>query len=161
MYCVHTGQWSRIRAFSVNITAVISMLNYLLCKSSLASEIAVRDQMYHNEIYLYWWSLPPVLILTNSFGTPCIWRRPIRARQHLRSLAPGMNDSWWLWWPMISEDGGVQENWYPGKLTQPGGLLSSYVLNWRIYHPRNTDTEIKKENHKWSEIPNKFLTIWY
>ena len=50
---VHTGQWSRIRAVPVNATAVISMLNYLLCKSSLASEIAVRDHMYHNEIYLF------------------------------------------------------------------------------------------------------------
>ena len=29
--CVHTGQWSRIRAIPVNATAVISMLNYLLC----------------------------------------------------------------------------------------------------------------------------------
>ena len=36
-YCVHTDQWSRIRAVSVNATPVISMLNYLLCKSSLAS----------------------------------------------------------------------------------------------------------------------------
>ena len=33
--------------------AVITMLNFLLCKSVLASEIAVRDHMYHNEIYLF------------------------------------------------------------------------------------------------------------
>ena len=62
MYCVHTDQWSRIRAVPVNTTAVISMLNYLLCKSYLASEIAVRDHMYHNEIYLFRCYLPPVLI---------------------------------------------------------------------------------------------------
>ena len=61
-YCVHTDQWSRIRAVPLNATAVISMLNYLLCKSSLASEIAVRYHMYHNEIYLIWCSLLPVLI---------------------------------------------------------------------------------------------------
>ena len=60
------------RAVPVNTTAVISMLNYLLCKSSLASEIAVRDHMYHNVIYLFSCSLSPVLIWTNSFGTPCI-----------------------------------------------------------------------------------------
>ena len=48
IYSVHTDQWSRIRAGPVNSTAVISMLNYLLCKSSLASEIAIRDHMYHN-----------------------------------------------------------------------------------------------------------------
>ena len=71
MYCIHSGQWSRIRAVPVNDTALISMLNYLLCKSSLASEIAVRDHMYHNEIY-FSCSLPPVLIWTNIFGTPCI-----------------------------------------------------------------------------------------
>ena len=41
-----------IRAVPVNATAVISMLNYLLCKSSIASEIAVRDHMYHYEIYI-------------------------------------------------------------------------------------------------------------
>ena len=50
---VHTGQWSRIRAVPVNATAVISMLKYLLCKSSLASKIAARDHVYHNEIYLF------------------------------------------------------------------------------------------------------------
>ena len=43
MYCVHTGQWSHIQPVPVNATAVISMLNYLLCKSSLALENAVRD----------------------------------------------------------------------------------------------------------------------
>ena len=63
---------SRIRAAPVNATAVINMLNYLLYKSSLASEIAVRDHMYHNEIYLFSSSLHPVLIWTNSFGTFCI-----------------------------------------------------------------------------------------
>ena len=36
MLCIHTYQRSRIRAVPVNTTAVISMLNYLLCKSSLA-----------------------------------------------------------------------------------------------------------------------------
>ena len=75
MYCVHTGQQSRIRVVPVNTTAVISMLNYFLCKSSLASEIAVKDHMYHNEIYLFWYCLPPVLIWTNSFGTPSIGLR--------------------------------------------------------------------------------------
>ena len=40
-------------AGSVNATAVISMLNYLLCKSSLASDIVVRDHMYHDEIHLF------------------------------------------------------------------------------------------------------------
>ena len=73
IYCKHTRQWSCIRAVPVNTTAIISILNYLLCKSSLASEIAVRDHMYHNEIYLFWCSLPPVLIWTNSFRTLCIW----------------------------------------------------------------------------------------
>ena len=73
MYCVHTGQWSCIPAVPVNATSVISMLNYLLCKSSLASGIAIRDHMYHNEIYLFWCSLPPVLIWTKSFRTLCIW----------------------------------------------------------------------------------------
>ena len=53
MYCVHTDQWIHIRAVPMNATAVISMLNYLLCKSSLASEIAVSDHMYHNEVYLF------------------------------------------------------------------------------------------------------------
>ena len=72
MYCVHTDEWSRIRAVPVNATAVFKMLIYFLCKSSLASEIAVRDHMYHNKIYLFSWSLPPVLIWTNSFGTLCI-----------------------------------------------------------------------------------------
>ena len=52
MFCIHTDQWLRIRAVPVNATAVIRMLNYLLWKSSLASEIAIRDHMYHNEIYL-------------------------------------------------------------------------------------------------------------
>ena len=73
IYCVHTDQWSRIRAVAVNATAVISMLNYLLCKSSLASEIAVRDHMYHNKIYLFPCCLPALLIWTNSFGTICIY----------------------------------------------------------------------------------------
>ena len=45
MYCLHTGQWSRIQAVPVNATTVISLVNYLLCKSSLASDIAVRDHM--------------------------------------------------------------------------------------------------------------------
>ena len=58
---------------SVNATAVISMLNYFLCKSSLASEISIRDHMYQNETYLFWCSLPPVLMWMNSFGTPCIY----------------------------------------------------------------------------------------
>ena len=74
MYCWHTDQWSRFRAVPVNIIAVSSMLNYLLCKSSLASQIAVRDHMYHNEIYLFSCSLSPVLIWMNSFGTPCLHR---------------------------------------------------------------------------------------
>ena len=34
-----------IRAVPVNTTAAISMLNYLLCKSSLESETAVRDHI--------------------------------------------------------------------------------------------------------------------
>ena len=38
-----------IVAVPVNATAVIS----ILCKSSIASEIAVRDHMYHNEMYLF------------------------------------------------------------------------------------------------------------
>ena len=33
MYCVHTGQWPRIRAVPVNATAVITMLNYLVINS--------------------------------------------------------------------------------------------------------------------------------
>ena len=66
-------QRSRIRAVPVNATSVISMLKYFLCKSSLASKIAVRDHVYHNEIYLFWRSLLPVLIWTNSFGTLCIY----------------------------------------------------------------------------------------
>ena len=60
----HDIQWSDyvLRAYrpmvahssgSCESTAVISMLNYLLCKSSLASEIAARDHMYRNEIYLF------------------------------------------------------------------------------------------------------------
>ena len=53
MYCVRTGQWSGIRALPVNATAAISMLYYLLCKSSLASETVFRDNMYHNETYLF------------------------------------------------------------------------------------------------------------
>ena len=71
MYCMHTCQCLCIRAVTVNAIAVISMLNYPLCKSSLASEIAARDHKYHNEIYLFWCSLPPILIWTNSFRTPC------------------------------------------------------------------------------------------
>ena len=71
-HCVHTGQWPCIRAVPVNAIARISMLNYFLYKSSLASEIAVKDHMYHSEIYLFWCSLHPVLIWTNSFGTFCI-----------------------------------------------------------------------------------------
>ena len=73
VYCVHAGQWSRIRSVHANVTTKTSMLNYLLCKSSLASEIAVRDHMCNNGIYLFWYSLPPVLIWTNSFGTLCIY----------------------------------------------------------------------------------------
>ena len=49
------------------------MLNYLLCKLSLASEIVVRDHMYHNKIYLFSCSLSPVLIWTNSFRTLCVY----------------------------------------------------------------------------------------
>ena len=37
------------------------------CTSSLASEIAVRDHMYYNKIYMFSFSLPAVLIWTNSF----------------------------------------------------------------------------------------------
>ena len=48
----HDNQWSD-DVLCVNATAVINMLNYLLCKSSLASEIAVRDYIYHNKIYLF------------------------------------------------------------------------------------------------------------
>ena len=51
-----------IRAGPKDATDETSMLNYLLCKSSLASEIAVRDHMYHSEIYLFSCSLPPALI---------------------------------------------------------------------------------------------------
>ena len=50
--CTACIQGSRIRAVPVNSTAVISMLNYLLCKSSLASEVAVKDHMYLGLPYL-------------------------------------------------------------------------------------------------------------
>ena len=60
----HDNQWSDdvLRAYrpmvahsssSCESTAVSRMLNYLLCKSSLASEIAVGDHMY--SLWNNWW----------------------------------------------------------------------------------------------------------
>ena len=57
-----------------------------------------------------------------------------RARQHLRSLAPVMNDEWWWWWPNdIRRPWGLKASWHlcyrwgktpkkprPGKLSRPG-----------------------------------------
>ena len=64
----------------------------------------------------------------NQFGNLCF-----RARQHLRSLSPIINDFLWLWWPIIFGDGcslsfpdiclTVEEkprkNPQPRKLTRP------------------------------------------
>ena len=62
----------------MNATVVIGMLSYLLCKSSLASEIAVRDYVYHNKIYFIFMFSTSCINLNEWFWNILIKRTIVR-----------------------------------------------------------------------------------
>ena len=91
----------------------------------------------------------------NSFTQNCMFIWGCRVRQHLRSLAPAMNDFGWLWWPVESGAGwGLRfpdiyltveekpinlENW-PDRGSNP-----CYIVMWeqRCY-PLTTAVEVDR-----------------